>query len=218
VTYPVERVDALARATVGSGQRLVAVGPMGYAPPVKVMSAYWDDRRGMGKAVDYLAGLGHRHVAFLAGCAARYKERAFAEAAGELGMEVSTVDVADETDQLAAGADMARRVLELDPRPTAIVARNDQFAIGAISALHAAGVRIPEDISLVGYNDTPMAAYTTPSLTTVRTPVVECAEAVLDSALRSLQDPSDQDQPQVHSYGFDTRLIVRDSVGPPRAG
>ncbi len=218
VTYPVERVDQYADAAAASHQRLVALGPMGSAPPVKVMSAYWDDRRGIRKAVEHLADLGHSRIAFLAGSAARYKQRAFEAAAGDLGLEGTSIECENDDDQLAAGAEMALEALELDPRPTGIIARNDQFAIAALHALHHVGLEVPRDVSLIGYNDIPTARYTTPTLTTIRTPVVECAEAVLESAFGSVDESSSDAEPEVHSFGFDTRLVVRESTGPPPAG
>lgn len=217
VMYPVERVDEYADTVSSPRQRLVALGPMAEAPPLKVMSAYWDDRRGIHKAVGHLAGLGHRRVAFLAGSVGRYKQQAFEAASAENGIEHLSISHEDDSDQLAAGGEMAAQALASRPRPTAILARNDQFAIGALPALAAAGLSVPEDISLIGYNDTPVAAYTTPALTTIRTPVVEAAEAVLRSAMVSLDESPDDGQPDVHSFGFDTRLVVRDSTGPPPA-
>jgi len=215
VTYPVERVDDYADRAARSSGRVVALGPMASSPPLKVMSAYWDDRRGIHKGLGHLAALGHRSVAFLAGSRGRYKQRAFEAAADGLGVAALSVVVDNDDDQLAAGAEMAALALAAEPRPTAILARNDVFALGAIHTIHDRGLSIPGDISIVGYNDIPTAAYAVPALTSVRTPVVECAAAVLSSALESLNESEPGAKTDVHSFGFDTSLVVRASTGPP---
>lgn len=219
VTYPVEAVDLYAGVSgATNNHRLIALGPMAKSPPLKVMAAYWDDRRGIHKAVEHLAELGHERVAFLSGSAARYKQRAFEASADELGLHGTSIDHEHDDDQLAAGAQMTRRALQLEPAPTAIIARNDEFALAALHVLDQEGYSVPGDISVIGYNDIPAAAYTIPALTTIRTPVAECARAVLQSALSSLDESTPDSEPEVHAFGFDTRLVARESTGPPPVG
>jgi LacI family transcriptional regulator len=218
VTYPVDRVGHLAQACVLPNQRVLALGPVDETPPPEVSSAYWDDRKGVRKAVSHLFGLGHGRLAFLGGQVGQYKRRAFEAAAAQLDLDGTVIDCEDEGDQLAAGAGMALRAIEQRPRPTALLCRNDQFALGALHSLHEAGLEVPDDISVVGYNDTPMSSYSQPTLTTVRTPIVECANALLSSALTGLSEAADAQGDAVRAFSFDTRLQVRRSTGPPPLG
>jgi len=218
VTYPVDRAEHLAEACVLPSQRVLALGPVDKAPPASISCAYWDDRKGVRKTVSHLFGLGHRRLTFLGGQVGQYKRRAFEAAAEELDLEGAVISCEDETDQLAAGAEMALRALDQHPRPTALLCRNDQFALGALHALHGAGLRVPEEMSVVGYNDTAMTSYCHPTLTTVRTPIVECAKVLLSTTLTALSEDGGAEDTRVQAFSFDTRLQVRRSTGPPRSG
>lgn len=142
-------------------------------------------------ATAHLLGLGHRRIACLAGpsvsLTAADRVEGYRRALQAAGV-APTPDLVIEAGFTPAGALAAvRRLLALDPPPTAIVASNDQVAIGAIRALHEAGVWVPEDVSVMGFDDTPLASYTMPSLTTVAVPthgLGRTAVELLDSLMR----------------------------------
>ena len=112
---------------------------------------------------------------------------------------------------LAGGLDAAARLFELADRPTAILAFNDNLAIGALQAAHARGLRVPEDVSIVGFDDTLEAALVTPALTTVRQPLAEMGRMAVSLLTRLIEN---QRFEALH-VELATRLVVRKSTGPP---
>lgn len=138
-----------------------------------------DDRLGARLAGEHLIGLGHQRLAQIRGSDAisSFRERAigFAELLARCSArDVSLAGQAVEP-TVDQGRTMAGQVLDLPPheRPTALFAHNDLLAVGALDAIAERGLRCPEDISLVGYNDSPLTSHLAPPLTTVRLPTTE---------------------------------------------
>jgi len=208
----VDRADELVGSRTADHQCVIAVGPTWRSLPAQVLCAYWQDRQGISQMAEHLVSLGHRLIAFLAGTQYSGKIEAFRMLAEELGYEPIIVRCKSEDDMLAARAEMARAVLGLKPRPTAIFARNDELALGALHALHESGVMVPDDLSLSGFEGIPGAAYSYPPLTTVRTPLLECVRAVLPRALASLS--AGVGECEVGALPMYTSLVVRSSTGP----
>ncbi|MDQ1486072.1 MAG: LacI family transcriptional regulator [Actinomycetota bacterium] len=135
-----------------------------------------DDRAGIQLAVDHLVGLGHRHIAHLAGPAdtstGRERAHAFRQAVAAHGLPVPAHSVkVCSTYSESAGHDVARRFLSAAPNFTAMVAGNDLIALGALAALAEAGLKCPDDMSVIGFNDLPLVDRLTPPMTTVRIPL-----------------------------------------------
>lgn len=107
------------------------------------------------------------------------------------------------------GYDGMMKLLELKQRPTAVFARNDYTAMGALNAIKRAHLRIPEDIALVGYDDIPLASHTSPGLTTVRQPTREQGKTAARFLLQRIK--GDRDQPREEKT-FDCELVVREST------
>ncbi|QVQ53363.1 LacI family DNA-binding transcriptional regulator [Spiractinospora alimapuensis] len=107
------------------------------------------------------------------------------------------------------GAEATDRLLRRWPRVTAIAAHNDAMAVGVMAVLRDRGLRVPEDVSVIGFNDMPIARDVTPPLTTIRLPLVEMGERAMTLAL------SRQEHPAV-TETFPATLVVRDSTRPPR--
>ena len=97
------------------------------------------------------------------------------------------------------------------PRPDAIFAANDMMAIGCLSALAEAGIRVPDDIAVAGFDDIPMARYVSPPLTTVRVRIAELGEAALERLVRMI-DAGDDTPPEPRAV-VATELVVRASTG-----
>ena len=136
-----------------------------------------DNRSGARLAVDHLLDLGHRRIALIAGpegnVDALQRRLGYRQALAARGVEADPElelagDFREESGFLAGV-----RLADVDPRPTAAFAANDAMAIGCLAALRDRGVRVPEDVSLAGFDDVPMARYVKPSLTTVRVPIAE---------------------------------------------
>ena len=103
-----------------------------------------------------------------------------------------------------------RRLLASRPRPDAVFASNDMMALGAMEAVRAAGLRVPEDIALAGWDDIPMTALTTPALTTVAMPKRQLGSAA--ASLLAEQIPLGREHTPIRQM-FDAQLVVRQSSG-----
>ncbi len=176
-----------------------------------------DNDRGVGLLVDHLLALGHRHVAFLDGGwigDIRERLKSFLHRKETLpeSQQFTWLHVASNNWQ--GGYDAMRDLLAMAPRPTAAMASDDAMAIGMLRAAHEAGLRVPEDISITGFDDIGLAAFSTPSLTTIRQPVEAMAACAVRKMLDQLQGvPDVEDQ---HFTQLAPELIVRESTGPVR--
>jgi LacI family transcriptional regulator len=106
------------------------------------------------------------------------------------------------------GRAMGDALLGLPDPPTAIVAGSDTAALGVMEAAHKRGLRLPEDLSIVGFDDTPLAVWTSPQLTTVRQPMREMGR----QAVRTLLSIADGARPETHHFELATTLVVRTST------
>ena len=113
---------------------------------------------------------------------------------------------------VAGGAEAARALLEQPNPPTAFFAESDEMAFGALRAANRAGLRVPEDVSVVGFDDQPLAEWL--DLTTVRQPVVEQAEDITARLLQLISEP--EEAPPVPAVTLPTTLVERGSTGPCR--
>jgi LacI family transcriptional regulator len=160
----------------------------------------------------HLADLGHRHVAHVAGpqdlSTGHDRRHAFAEACIEVGMDDPVVEVADAF-RRESGAAACRRLLERETGVTAIFAANDLIAIGCLEVLRSAGLRVPEDISLVGYNDMPLVDMIDPPLTTVQVPQYDMGREAAELLLAELDD---EVTVHVRSVQLPSHLVVRSST------
>ena len=176
-----------------------------------------DDYGGTRQAVRYLASLGHRRVGFIGGppgrSAAEVRLQAYRETLTASGLEADPQLVAAGDFTQPAGFRAAHALLALSNPPTALFAANDVSAFGAIEAIKDLGLRVPEDVSVVGFDDVPMASQVFPALTTVRRPLEQMgrvAVALLLAQLRGETVEADTVLP--------TALVVRSSSGPVPRG
>jgi LacI family transcriptional regulator len=177
------------------------------------------DHLGGGRlATAHLLDLGHRRLACLAGPAghrhAQARLQGFREALRGAGLANPLVAYGDF--DYASGAAIAARwcALPQEQRPTGIVCGNDAMAIGALGAIAGAGLRVPQDVSVTGYDDLPQTPYTVPPLTTVAQPVGDLATAAVERLLARIERPQEA-PPPAHTV-FPVRLVVRASTAPPQ--
>ena len=133
-----------------------------------------DNRGGIASAIDHLADLGHRRFGFIGGYPhgdIRERRAGFIEHLTALGMPPLDDHVHAGLNNVASGAEAFRNLIGMADPPTAIVTATDQIAIGALHAAHALGVSVPHQVSIVGFDDIPLAEYTAPPLTTVHQPM-----------------------------------------------
>src|SRR5258706_50323 len=160
----------------------------------------------------HLAGLGHRRIAFICGPGgnndARERLRGYRHAMRELGAPTHETP-GDFTE--ASGHAAANRILEHDPRPTAIFAANDAMAVGALAALAEAGLSVPDAMAVTGFDDIPIARYVAPPLTTIRVDIAELGNRAFSMLHDALEQPL-SDAPRRRER-ITTTLIVRRSCG-----
>ena len=212
--------EALARFT-RRGMPIVAVGREPGLPVIdRVTANHW---RGAFDAVEHLVSLGHQRIAYI-GASPQHARRlrrfqGFSGALQAHGIalrEEWVVGPADDSgpgySTLADGYQAMQRLTKLRARPTALLARNDFTAMGAISAARDCGLQIPGDIAIVGFDNVPLAAFTTPPLTTVEQPTAEQGRQAAQMLLERIEGEAQAEHREV---SFDCRLIVRASTGQP---
>jgi DNA-binding LacI/PurR family transcriptional regulator len=178
-----------------------------------------DNRLGVLGLVDHLIGLGHRSFGFIGGSFSfaggrelgdiRERQTAFTEALADLGIEVPPEYVRGAHNDYAGGASGFEALMGLPSPPTAVMASTDVLAIGALRAAHRLGLAVPGDVSIVGFDDLPLAEHTTPPLTTVHQPISEIAAAAVRAAI---DEASGQASPIAER--LEPTLIIRESSGP----
>ena len=196
---------------------LVVVDPV-HPPQADVASVGATNWTGGLSATEHLISLGHRRIAHLGGPAgaavSQARRHGYRAAMENAGLPVDPALVVDGGFGFEAGLDLATRLLALADPPTAVFAVTDVCALGVVQAARARGLRVPEDLSVVGFDDTYLAPWVTPALTTVHTPLQEMGRYALQVLLRLVEgEPVDP-----HHVELATDLVVRDSTGPPRAG
>lgn len=173
------------------------------------------DDQGVAQAVAHLAELGHRAVVHVDGGPypmAEDRRTGFRAAARRLGIDGSRILPGGYEE--AAGAAAARVLLDGPDLPTAVVAANDRCAIGLLDAFVRAGVRVPQDVSVVGYDDNMLSRLAHVDLTTVSQEARLQATTALDAVVERL----DGGRTDVREVVVPPRLVVRGSTGPPRPG
>lgn len=209
--YTAVHLKELARA----GLPLVVLDPL-HLPDSRVHSVGATNFSGGLAATRHLLSLGHRRVAYLGGPAmavcnqARmhgYRAAMEAEGARVPDAYVRPGEFTYQTGLLGASV-----LLDMEEPPTAIFTGNDEIALGVIEAARLRGLRIPEDLSVVGFDDTDIARMASPPLTTVRQPLREMGGAALRTALRLVNG----DKVESHHVELATELVVRASTAPPR--
>ena len=170
-----------------------------------------DYASGIDAAVEHIIGLGHTEIAFISGPvtlrSALIRREAFIGCLKRRGLGAGLMEEGNH--KVDGGHEAMTRLLNRKKPPTAVLTSNDMTAIGALGAIHEKGLRVPQDISLVGFDDIQISAFTQPALTTVRLSRDEIARV----AFRALYNAR-QDDGKGAEYRVLTRLVLRGSTGP----
>lgn len=173
-----------------------------------------NDREAVREAVTYLIGKGHTRIGLIEGPAGftspRERRAGFEEALEAAGIAFDPALVRPGSYTFESGVEAGQSLVDIANPPTAIFACNDEMAIGAIIAARRSGLLIPEDLSVVGFDDTPLSSHVWPALTTVRWPIVEMARL----AARKLIVRDDQEA--ATRWQLPSKLMERTSVVPPK--
>lgn len=171
-----------------------------------------DDQSSMEQAYGHLVQLGHRHIGLLLGPAdhvpSRRKLAAAQLAAGRYGLDLGERQIVHSLYSLEAAQTAATRLIA--EGVTGIICASDPMALGAIRAIRRAGKRVPQDISVVGFDDSAMMACTDPPLTTVRQPIEAMGRMIVDLLVRQMS----REVPSRDEVLFTPELVVRSSTAP----
>jgi LacI family transcriptional regulator len=174
-----------------------------------IMLEYED---GIVKALEYLTQLGHRRIAYIGGPmalkSAQRRKRAFLDMTARLGLEAAQAIDADFT---VTGGYFACSKLLSGSMPTAILAGNDLTAIGILHRAYDGGLRVPDDLSVVGFDDIVFAEYTQPALTTVSVPRTEIGKVAFQALWAMMSDPNQAGR----EFRVGTNLVIRQSAASP---
>jgi LacI family transcriptional regulator len=177
-----------------------------------------DNAGGARLVVEHLIAEGYRRIAFIRGPSGNHdvaeRERAYRDALADRLPDAAPLVLPGEFDE-ASGYRAGQRVAAMQPRPDAVFAANDMMAIGCMAAIREAGLRIPEDIAVAGFDDVPMARYASPALTTAGVRIAELGKAALERLAGQI-DRGGDDTPHSH-VRIPAELVVRASSARNRS-
>ncbi len=216
VTPPLSDMRALKTVLEELNVPFVRIAPAEHADDRR--SVYTNDRESCAKMTEQLAGLGHTRIGFIIGnpdhAAVADRYQGYREGLRTCGLALDKKLVAQGYNSYDSGVECARKLLQAPEakRPTAIFASNDEMAAGVLAVAHGLGLAVPEQLSVVGFDDAPLASQVWPALTTIRQPIPSMAAQAADLLLRQLRgEPSDRS-----AHVVESTLMFRQSHGPCR--
>ena len=196
---------------------LPTVAVAGHQRVAGVTNIVLDHKRAARMALQHLQGLGHEEIAFLKGqpfsSDSQVRWDAIVEVAGELGVRIRpelVVQIEGTDSTPVIGYPVGKQLLARKKPFTAVFAYNDISALGAIWAFREAGLRVPEDVSVVGFDDIPGAAFADPALTTVRQPLLRMGQIAAQTLIERIEERGKY-QPEI---AIEPEFVARDSSGP----
>lgn len=213
ITYGMRSVGLVgAQSTVP----VVVIDPSDTQPP-EWMTIGGTNWAGAKAATEHLVALGHRRIGWVGGPleSAASTDRLHGYRAALQSAEIPidhSIEINGEF-SVEFGRSGAPALLSLVRPPTAVVAANDEIAIGVIEAARAHGLSVPDDLSVIGYDGIPQASWTTPRLTTVRQPLADMGRM----AIRMIVDTARGNPPESRNIQLVTQLLVHESTAPPRS-
>jgi LacI family transcriptional regulator len=182
---------------------------------VRMSNIIVDYETGIGEAINHLHWLGHRKIAYIGGPnrlrSAAKRLKAFRDAIVYHLPDAQPVAIYEGDFRLEGGRRVARDRLNLSELPTAVVVANDMMALGVMQECHERGLHVPDDISIVGFDDIAFAALSNPPLTTVCLPRVELGRRAVEALMATIEHPDQQGV----EINIPTYLVLRDSTAPP---
>lgn len=211
---PLSENDALAKLCDEVGCRYVRIGSAHLDDADHMVAS--NDREVVREATDHLIQQGHRLIGLIEGPdgfrSARERRQGFEDAIKAAGLSLPRSLIARGNYTFETGVTAANRLFDLSPRPTAIFASNDEMAAGVVFAARERGITVPDDLSVIGFDDTPIAAHIWPPLTTVRWPIVSMARAAARKLVGSVVG-GEAAEPQPSE--LPSTLVKRASVSAP---
>jgi LacI family transcriptional regulator len=214
---PISENNALATLCNELGCRYVRMGSAKLDDDAHMVAS--NDSDAVREAVRHLIAQGHKRIGLIAGPhgfrSARERREGFEQALAEANIKLSRGLVADGQYTFESGIAAADSLLDRSPRPTAIFASNDEMAAGVLFAARERGLGVPEDLSIIGFDDTPISARVWPPLTTVRWPIAAMGRS---AALKLIDGMFANSQEEQEPATFFSTLVRRGSVARPKKG
>jgi LacI family transcriptional regulator len=189
------------------------------SPHSDALNVRIDDAAAAAEMTRHLLQLGHRRIGFIKGhpnhVASHDRYRGFCEALEEADLDPRSMPVEQGYFSYRSGLTAGERLLGRGERPTAVFASNDDMAAATISVAHRLGLSVPDDISIVGFDDTPLATSVWPELTTVKQPIAAMAEAAVDLLVADLRTRRSGSPHKGMERVLSHALMIRESSGPP---
>jgi LacI family transcriptional regulator len=215
-TPPTDNATTLLQALDKQEFPFVRLTPSDRESPWPYVTA--TDYRGAYDMTHYLQSLGHKRIGYVVGPpeqrAAHDRFNGYQDALSEEGIVIAHELIGYGDDHFEAGFTAVQKLLDVQPRPTAVFCNNDEMAAGASAAVYEAGLSVPGDISIAGFDDVTLARQVWPALTTIKQPICEIAQAGTQLLLGILNG---KELTQI-SQEISTTLVVRKSTGPPKGG
>jgi LacI family transcriptional regulator len=185
----------------------IPVVALGYPSPESFANIQVDNTSGAYRATEYLIQRGHRVIGAIAEPYGDMRRDGYRMALVDAGIAFDEALMEPGDWSFDSGYAAMKPLLERNPHMTAVFAQNDRMAIGAMHALHEAGLRIPDDIAVIGFDDIPAAAHTWPPLTTMRQPMRETGRIATQLLLEMVRNPRSVPKEVV----LKTELVIRNS-------
>ncbi|WP_434030389.1 LacI family DNA-binding transcriptional regulator [[Pseudomonas] boreopolis] len=202
------------------GMPVLAVA--GGAPVAEVSAVRIDDYQGAQAMTRHLLELGHRRIGFVRGdpthAPSALRAAGFFDAMAEAGLEVSPEDVAEGLFTYRSGLAAAQALLDRALRPTALFCSNDDMAAAALAVAHGMGLRVPEELSVAGFDDTPVATTVWPELTTIRQPVTAMGRTAVTQLVEDIRRRRQGEAAEPVRHTMRYSLVRRGSTAPPPGG
>jgi LacI family transcriptional regulator len=173
-----------------------------------------ENRAGARIAVEHLLSLGHRRIGFIAGTAgtgqSAERQKGYIDALSAAGVDIDPALMLEGAFMQAGGYSATEQLLSLADAPTALFCANDEMAFGAIDAVNSKGLKVPDDVSVIGFDDIATASYVFPKLTTMRQPFGAMAARAVGELVELIQGR----EITAVKIAFPTELVIRNSTGP----
>ena len=218
---PLGDADVLVNRLLDAGIAVVTTGST--RPASSLASIGIDDFGAALEMTRHLVRLGHRRIGFITGrpnhASSGLRQKGFCAALEEAGIALDEQLIATGNFTYRSGLEAAEHLLSLESVPTAIFASNDDMAAATVAAAHRQGIDVPADLSVCGFDDTPLATTIWPELTTIRQPVAEMSDGAVSMLAELIRAPRDGGSPaDMPHRQMEFELIRRQSDAPPRRG
>ncbi|MBB6095436.1 LacI family transcriptional regulator [Povalibacter uvarum] len=214
VTPPLSDIGVIVDAFKQHSVPFVRIAPAEHENDLH--SVYTNDRESSARMTEQLALLGHRRIGFVVGnpdhAAVADRFSGYRDGLKSSGLLFDKKLVAQGYNSFSSGVEAGRKLLNLpsDKRPTAIFASNDEMAAGVLAVAHGLGIAVPEELSVAGFDDAPLASQVWPALTTIKQPVPAMSAHAAELLLRMLRGEPDERSGQI----MESSLTFRQSTGP----